>query len=675
MWGFQVADNFTYDPTRPDRDKYRVEGTLNPAIEILDLRKDSPPSIQKWLTTEGYTIPFRPSEATYLWVADEQWIGPVSLVELPGRKNFWILKDSTQNLSCFKPTPINTIIKVSVNGISRLFSTSSRTGDKIGLVDWSPDSTLLEHALSDLRRISPDSYKALALTTKGVEALVTALETGGHVKTDPFLVRQRVGRAQEIAARLNDTFDVLAGLESHLLNVPAIRAVIDKASDAARVQAVEKLEAEMTKERAALAAMRQEHESLVDQIAQQREEIKRQEEEIVQQVASVDHTLQERLTAVLSAPQEFLAELALLRAGFSALPAMGHSSSSGTPPQEATMTSVGQNIVLPWPQAEGSVKALQEAKTLRGALRDRARPLGLTRYIDTLHASFMAGGMPILEGSGSLDLIEAYAGAVAGGRLLWLPVSPRIVDAMDLIGHVSPASASFIPAAGGLADVLVDALQSDELCVVVLDGMNRASMDSYVMPLLAGYGVDLAKRGSRRLSVAHPGTISSSDPYYPLTSFTWPSNVLLAGILNQGITTLPTPPNLWQHATLHVISQSDKPSLAEGTSAYTKVTSTFWNQLRQDARGIDCSRLRDILTDLQDQEPILINRGLAERFYAAKMVVTDDHNRALGETLAHCILPAAVANATDETLLEAIKTFDDASAILATHQQICRALR
>ncbi len=675
MWEFQIEENFTYDASRIEHVKYRVVGQINPAIEILDLRGDHHSAIQDWLVTEGYFMPFRPSDSIYVWVADEQWVGPVSFVELAGQPQSWVLKDSCYQkpLTCYKPASDSSIIRVPIGSHSRIFSTSSRPGSKIGLVDWSPDATLLERVLKDLRHISPAANKSLGLTTKIVEALVAGLEKDGHISRDPVLERQRVQRAQGIIARLNGTLGILAKLESELLNLPAIHVLIEQASDHARSEATQKIHDEMAQERAALAALHQESHTLAAQISQQTEEIERQRDSIEQQVSSVDQSLQERLASVMRAPEDFLAEIALLRAGFGALPMPVQNPVAA--PQNTTMSSVDQKVILPWPQSEGTVTDVKDAKALRVELRNRARLVGLAPHVDGLHASFISGAMPILAGAGALDLLEAYAGGVAGGRLLWIPISPRIVDSMDLIGHASPMPAGFIPATGGIADVLVQAQLSDDMYVVVLDGINRASIDSYLMPLLASYGRSAAKRTARRLSMAHPSSLSTSDPYYSLTNFAWPPNVLLAGVLSEGITTLQPSPTLWQYATLNIIAQPNSLSSDAISLTYTQVTATNWTQL-QEVQPIDYTPLREVLTELQEQVPGLDIPGFVERFYAARMAFAAKQKQALRETLIQCLIPIAVAIGSDEIVLEHLNPiFDGDDHLRPAHQHISRALR
>ena len=101
-----------------------------------------------------------------------------------------------------------------------------------------------------------------------------------------------------------------------------------------------------------------------------------------------------------------------------------------------------------------------------------------------LHASFLAGAVPVLMGIRGYELLSAYASAVAGGRLHWIPVAHSTMEPQDLLGRFDARAARIVPSATGLLDVVRDATTSGRLHVVVLEGFNRAPTEGYLSPIL-----------------------------------------------------------------------------------------------------------------------------------------------------------------------------------------------
>ena len=81
--------------------------------------------------------------------------------------------------------------------------------------------------------------------------------------------------------------------------------------------------------------------------------------------------------------------------------------------------------------------------------------------------------------------------------------------------------------------------------LVILDGVNRAPAESYLLPLLACY-LD-AQRGitSRTLPLFHEAAVSPDDPYIASAQLRWPKNVLLTGTVADGRNALTLPNELW----------------------------------------------------------------------------------------------------------------------------------
>jgi hypothetical protein len=167
-----------------------------------------------------------------------------------------------------------------------------------------------------------------------------------------------------------------------------------------------------------------------------------------------------------------------------------------------------------------------------------------------LHAAFVAGVVPVVVGNHGYDLLRAYASAVAGGRLLWIPVGSSTMEPHDLLGRFDGASGRILPSPSGLLDVMRDTGQSERLHLVVLEGFNRAPTEGYLLPILEAAQAGRSGDMGRTIPIASSGLLASDDPYREMGRLAWPPNVLVACIASDGSITLPVPPSVWRFLAL-----------------------------------------------------------------------------------------------------------------------------
>jgi hypothetical protein len=200
-----------------------------------------------------------------------------------------------------------------------------------------------------------------------------------------------------------------------------------------------------------------------------------------------------------------------------------------------------------------------------------------------LHAAFVAGVVPVIAGNHGYDLLRAYASAVAGGRLLWIPVGSSTMEPHDLLGRFDGVSGRILPSPSGLLEVVRDAKQSERLHIVVLEGFNRAPTEGYLLPILeaaqAGRSGDMA----RTIPIASSGLLASDDPYHEMSRLAWPPNVLVACIPTDGSITLPVPPSVWRFLALLDADDRDRalmpsaPQVAAPLDA-TEIAPVLWKE-------------------------------------------------------------------------------------------------
>jgi hypothetical protein len=231
-----------------------------------------------------------------------------------------------------------------------------------------------------------------------------------------------------------------------------------------------------------------------------------------------------------------------------------------------------------------------------------------------------------------------------------------MLEPADLLGRIDPHSRQFIPHAAGLVDLLLFAQQpdqTDKLFLVVLEGVNRAAVDSYLLPILAEYRSALCTVEGRALSLAHPAAFSAGDPYAVAARLRWPSNVLLAGTLTDGVVRLPLPASLWNDA-CYIPVESLSNSMVQLQSAQAPRTSVAvhaWKEWRTQALSGTHSgfqALHDFNTD-GVRVPAAVAHAFA-RFYSSSQLLLKSDQDTL-KTAVRCVL-APYAAATDQ--LEAL---------------------
>jgi hypothetical protein len=228
-----------------------------------------------------------------------------------------------------------------------------------------------------------------------------------------------------------------------------------------------------------------------------------------------------------------------------------------------------------------------------------------------------------------------------------------ILEPVDLLGRLEPATQRFIPHASGLVDLLLHSPQTEEFHLVVLEGLNRAAIDAYLLPLLACYADAWRENGARALPLFAPAAVTDDDPYATASCLRWSPNVLLAGIVNEGIVTLSMPKAIWRYATLiqcDLLEDDEEPdALGEKhpdqrdmtVAAFSphmvpRTAWAAWRELCWEKSLADCIHLWSKAAQKFDLERDARDRCL--RIFAASQLWTDTR-RALGDVIAYCLVP------------------------------------
>jgi hypothetical protein len=339
-------------------------------------------------------------------------------------------------------------------------------------------------------------------------------------------------------------------------------------------------------------------------------------------------TLGARLKEVFSSPEKFLAELSLLKAGLDTLAPVRTSAvarvESERPRQTDESASLPADRLIS--SAEELNRCLEQTFELNGVSPALVRPL---------HASLLSGALPVFSGAWGYEACAAYARCVTAGSLFWFPVSPTLVEPAQLF---SDAGSSSEPT--GLLQFLLRVQASEHMHLLLLDGINKGPVDSYLMPILACYRDAWQAPGGRVLPLRSHSS-----------SFPWPRNVLLAAIHSEGMVSISPPATFWNHSTLIL------GSLIGGAEARTERTEhpdrVLSNALKSPERAVSVSQWASWRASCaaQELEPCVKlwskfaseftlrpeSRDLCLRYFAAIRALHSDVAQGIGETIAHCL--------------------------------------
>jgi hypothetical protein len=331
-----------------------------------------------------------------------------------------------------------------------------------------------------------------------------------------------------VRARRSEIEAALPGITDELLNVQTVL-------DAART--------DLASVKAALAEKRQELETTV---------------------ATFDREVTTRLEGIARRPEALFAEAVVVRAVLAELSKSDANCgpvrpSKPGPSTESATVRRATDVYEATPVLDG-----EAAVRVALALHASAGAFSLHAMIG-LHAMFVAGTTPVVVGSRGYDLLRAYACAVAGDRLHWIPVGSSTMEPSDLLGRFDLASRQIVPAASGLLDVVHDATVSGRLHVVVLEGFNRAPSEGYLAPILDAIEAGRLGDVARAIPLAHPSIVAADDPYHGLARLTWPPSLLVACLPTDGSATLPVSAAVWRHLALLDADDRDR-SITAGFS-------------------------------------------------------------------------------------------------------------
>jgi hypothetical protein len=555
LWQFTIDE---HPSARRGRGPERVQlRDPREPIEVLDLRGwEDHAALRSMITGDG--IPLSPSplaRRVLLWLSSGVCVGPILL--RTGTQGLWVFDkpDGSQDVArvpIYRPSDTD-INRVSIDGERWFVSPRLGLGQRAGIENWMSNAQVARSILGRLRKMNPELVKSIGMTDKLFGEYLDHVEGGRMGSADPAVERARADRLRGVRDAIQRDVALLTEATQALLareEVRIEREVQAKIAEEVRARQTE-IDVALASATEHLVQLRKDLDAKRVESAELDTALLAKQRELEAKVTLFEQEVTSRLEEIARRPETFFADTAIIRAALA-------------PILDRRIAGRGAAVHVRSPLRDGlrdgmsagsgpgeATSELCDIAAVRRALAAYANVGELSIFAMLgLHAALVAGVVPVIAGNHGYDLLRAYASAVAGGRLLWIPVGSSTMEPYDLLGRFDGASGRILPSPSGLLDVVRDAMQSERLHLVVLEGFNRAPTEGYLLPILeaaqAGRSGDLA----RTIPIASSGLLASDDPYHEMGRLVWPPNVLVACIPSDGSLTLPVPSSVWRFLAL-----------------------------------------------------------------------------------------------------------------------------
>jgi hypothetical protein len=513
------------------------------AFEVIDLRAVGDCEQVRLALTYGIGLPYLSSPKYLIRCDGDLVVGPVTLVfDSAGKAT--LEKNNRARIPCYQLAE-NAFLGILFDGETRTILAGSLPQTPYSYVDWDDDKMVMRRAIEAAAKLKGNGANLSRQLIEDATAQLTQYGADASARLEIYRLKRAKQLATDTQRVASLAGEILAGLRDH----PSVVQEVQKFTQAQRDEIRSTIQRDYAAEQEALTKLREQRKETEEALRSGSRQLEETETRLKDQAAAIETALVGRIDEVLGNVPKLLADVALLKPFLAERP----SQNRGT-------------CTTAWPSA--TVK-ISEIKELKSRLIRTLRALGVvTTAYQPIHAAFAAGLVPIVSGARSLEALEAYAHAMCAGRVLTVEVTSAVADVQDIFGKLE--GTTFVPHPAGLIDVVRAARENEGPFLVILNGVNRGSTESYLLPLIR-----LVRNRAVSIPLFHPQAIDPSDPYRSEARVQWPPNLLLAATAIEGPTTLPVAPDVWNESILAVAegdgdftgpAELGDPSEVDGTS-------------------------------------------------------------------------------------------------------------
>lgn len=650
LWEIEVEEHPQYDGLRKS-EKYEVVNSQR-AIEVIDVREWTENDLRRKLGSEGIRLKPTPlRDEIIFWTAKNRWIGPLDITQTDSSR--WILEESDPTrLNCWTPGQ-DAYCKLQLGGPRLVVAPGHDFGERCGYANWAPDVEFATGVLKRIRKLDKSAYEALDVTYAVFEKYQEVLAASDLSGPDLQHERARLERIEGLLDLIESNEKLLTSTVHGLLHSNVVQSDLEKMKQEVRSEAKVEIERQMmTKlesERRKIKEIRSQIENKQKELKEVKSKVKEETKRLDEQVTLFESTLREKLNELASVElQDLFADSVILRTMLS----IGGNAPSPSSSESHTSFTLWDNS-----REYTLLKEVKEAASLF-AKQLIANDLGSKAMALDIFSAFLGSGAVCFSGSSINQVLDLFADTVAGGRLLWIPVPGGSIAPSDFL--VSWKDGSISPHPNGLLETLIEAESSDELYLVVLEGFDRAPVESYLYPFLESLSESLhSDHNRRRVPLPAETTVAGVS----VSRVAWPKNVMMACTPTGGTTAnLPVSRNFWDSVSL-VYTDSYEPSeisdvvnAEKGNTPTALGASTCVSWRHRIQENIDFAPLDNVREALGDVISATQRRS-AESSYGAARLLGQSPSASLVTTGRLCILPhlAYKMDATQQSVLDALK--------------------
>ncbi|WP_305094994.1 hypothetical protein [Prescottella sp. R16] len=398
-------------------------------------------------------------------------------------------------------------------------------------LDCRPDDETLQTALRRAVVIAQRSREAPpALETKNLRAQVADFLREAATMSERRIDRARFERAFMICEDSGSVEGWATDLIDLVLEHPRVSDRITHATEEANRTALQEAHAriaaetasantELTSLRESIAALRTEHDQLTTEVEYVRQEAANIDADVARQLAALEDHVTQRVGEIADGASELLGDSVLLRA-------LGHGASA-TPSRPATRAVLD----APFPPVAADVTLVSSDKIARSFETAGSAAGVMPRVLQQLHAAFRARLVPLLLGNGGPSALDVYAAITCASRIVRMPIAHDVLHPLDLLGVTSRDPGTARSTLGVLTGA-DSAVHADGPGILVLDGINQAPTESFLVPWLQTPG--------RRIDVP-----TAARSVVGLDRFVPSDGLVVAATAVAGAATAPVSPDVW----------------------------------------------------------------------------------------------------------------------------------
>lgn len=599
VWIFQVSQQPHYSPENRRHDQLQVDAKTPPfqPIELVDLEGfERAADLRRALASGSLQVRCSPVARVMVTASSlrERWLGPLDAQQAVGVSEGLATAAARNGFGQLRVIPDDDKCSVEIDGVDCvLFRHDKELPDPAGLFDAQSDLELFRAILKRARKWNPKAAAGLGATRQVFEEYIRSLSEATLIAEDRLREDARVEAAKEALRE----FDAIAGADSQFLE-SVVDELLEHESVRRKIESVH--ESQLAERK--LELEREASDALADarrQVVDAREEVARARKELEQIPSAMHRAVQSALAEGVNKLSQDILIQSLLK--WTSTPALDpHRASQADRPG-----------------------IISERKELLQAIAPAASASGLDAYTLGVGVSLLAGsGLLLLAGPTANSAAQGIASVLSGAAVCRVAVASTMFGQADLltaacttIGHSTCLNGYRV------GDFLREAMSREHVSTLILQGCNRAPIESVVLDVLEAEQIANGNRSFAWID-------ANGKPQ----SITIDRRVVILGTLTPGVSTFQIPIRMQLRLPVLWAGRETKSGVqwqSQDTLPQTAVASELWSSLGSGAGHAAGESLNALHRHFQAASP----RRLSQ--YVARIVdAIGDVDIGVGEALA-----------------------------------------